>query len=489
MLTPAELERIPVEIQKLMIELSMRIMEDVIDRINMINSISRTADYEIYTLSRLGLSSDTIRKAIQYTLQKTDSEIDKIYDEIIREGYARDENLYNATGKPFTRYDDNIPLQQLIEAVKKQTRNELTNITQSTAFRVESGNTVSYHTTTEYLKSKLDEAVMDIASGAFNYNKAIKDTIHEMTKSGVRVVEYESGWHNRIEVASRRAIMTGVTQVTGKINDMNAEALETDYFEVSWHATARPTHQVWQGRVYNRQQLIDICGLGTGPGLCGWNCYHSYYPFLPGISKRTYTDEQLDAMNAKENEKKAYRGKEYTTYEATQRQRQLETQLRKQRQDIKLMERAGASEDDIVNVKSRYRGTMAEYVDFSKEMGLPQQRERIYSDGLGRVGGGNRVANIGKNGIINVKSTTTAGVPNSITQVIGKSGGITRNYYNSSGKWYKQITNNDHGNRKNHPFGQHGEHAHDIVWEDGKIVERKVRELTEEERKENQDIL
>jgi len=360
-------------------------MEDVVDRINTINSISRTADYEIYQLGRMGLSSVTIRKAIQTTLQKTDVEIDKIYDEIIKEGYARDENLYNATGKPFTRYEDNKPIQQLIEAVKRQTRDDIANITQTTAFRLESGGSVIYQTSAEFLKEKLDKSVMDITSGVFDYNSTIKKTIHEMTKSGVRTVEYEGGWHNRIEVAARRAVMTGVTQVTNQINEMNAETLETDYFEVSWHATARPTHQVWQGRVYSREELETICGLGSVAGLSGANCYHSYYPFIPGISKRTYTDEELDKMNAKENEKKKYKGKEYTTYEATQRQRQLEAVMRKLREDISLGKTAELPEDTITIDKILYRGAMQEYVNFSKQMGLPQQRERIYQDGLGRV--------------------------------------------------------------------------------------------------------
>lgn len=383
MLTPAELERIPVEIQKLILNLSIKIMEDVVDRIHAIDDISRTADYEIHLLNQLGLSSKTIRKIIQQTLKKTDVEIDNIYAGIIKEGYSRDEDLYKATGKPFTRFDDNIPLQQLIEAVKSQTKNEIKNITQTTAFRVSGGNYIS---TADYLKQKLSDAVMDITSGAFDYNKVIMETTKEMTRSGVRAVEYESGWHNRIEVATRRAIMTGVTQVTGRINDMNAEKLETDFFEVSWHGTARPEHQKWQGRVYSKKELETVCGLGTGPGLCGWNCYHSYYPFLPGISKRTYTDKELDKMNAKENEKKKYKGKEYTSYEATQYQRRLETLMRKQRQDIKLMEFGYVSQDDITNAKARYHSTMAQYVAFSKHMKLPQQTQRIYQDNLGVMG-------------------------------------------------------------------------------------------------------
>ena len=91
--------------------------------------------------------------------------------------------------------------------------------------------------------------------------------------------------------------------------------------------------------------------------------------------------------------------------------------------------------------------------------------------------------------IIEVKKTTQNAEPNSITQVVSKQGGISRNYYDSDGKWVKQISNNNHGNRKQHPFGKNGEHAHDIVWKDGEIVERLVRELTIEERKENEDIL
>ena len=91
--------------------------------------------------------------------------------------------------------------------------------------------------------------------------------------------------------------------------------------------------------------------------------------------------------------------------------------------------------------------------------------------------------------IIEVKKTTQNAEPNSITQVVSKQGGISRNYYDSDGKWVKQISNNNHGNKKRHPFGKNGEHAHDIVWKDGEIVERLVRELTIEERKENEDIL
>lgn len=123
-------------------------------------------------------------------------------------------------------------------------------------------------------------------------------------------------------------------------------------------------------------------------GLCGANCYHEYYPVVPGISKPTYTPEEIEEFNHKENEPVEYNGKKYTKYEATQRQRKLETTMRAQRQEIKLLKEGGANEDDLIAARSRYRGTSAEYARFSKAMDLPQQRERVTVDGLGNIGQG-----------------------------------------------------------------------------------------------------
>ena len=209
-----------------------------------------------------------------------------------------------------------------------------------------------------------------------------------MTNSGLRTVDYETGWSNRTDVAARRAVMTGLTQVTAKVNENNAEKLGTDMFEVSWHSGARPSHQVWQGRWYKSSELESVCGLGSVTGLCGANCYHSYYPVVPGISVPTYTEEELDEMNRQENIPIDYNGKQYTKYEALQRQRQLETRMRAERQKIKLLQDGEADETDIMLARAKYRGTSQEYTSFSKAMDLPQQRQRVTIDGLENIGVG-----------------------------------------------------------------------------------------------------
>lgn len=119
--------------------------------------------------------------------------------------------------------------------------------------------------------------------------------------------------------------------------------------------------------------------------------WHSFYAFIPGYSVRTYTDEQLQKLNEKENEEKVYRGCKYNAYQAAQAQRQMETKMRSQRAYIKNLERGDGSNDDILAAKARYLNTLHQYQAFSRKMELPEQMERVYMDGLGRVITDNRI--------------------------------------------------------------------------------------------------
>ena len=383
-MTQGELEQIPQPFVELMSDLEMRIMKDIIERIKANGFSPASADWEISRLQQLGESEEQIRKWIKETLEKTDDEVDKIFsDDVYREYYGHDRE-YQVSGFEQIPLEQNVQLLQVIEASKRQTKDTFKNLTGSTGFAIRdpaTGN-IMYSPTMKFYQQTLDAAIMDIKSGAFSYNTVLQRTINTMTTSGLRWIDYDSGWHNRVDVAARRAVMTGFRQVQGKINEQVAEQLQTDTYEVTYHVGARPTHQPWQGRVWTMQQLIDVCGLGTVAGLRGANCYHDYKPFIPGVSVRTYTDEQLDQMIAEENTPKEYLGKKYTTYEALQAQRRMETRMRKTRQDIRLMQDGGADPQDIVLKKAKYQGQMQTYKAFSEAMELPEQMERVYQDGL-----------------------------------------------------------------------------------------------------------
>ena len=259
-MTQGELEQIPQPFVELMSELEMRIMKDIIERIKANGFSPASADWEISRLQQLGESEEQIRKWIKETLEKTDDEVDKIFsDDVYREYYGHDRE-YQVSSFEQIPLEQNVQLLQVIEASKRQTKDTFKNLTGSTGFAIRdpaTGN-IMYSPTMKFYQQTLDAAIMDIKSGAFSYNTVLARTINTMTTSGLRWIDYDSGWHNRVDVAARRAVMTGFRQVQGKINEQVAEELKTDTYEVTYHVGARPTHQPWQGRVWTMHLLMEV---------------------------------------------------------------------------------------------------------------------------------------------------------------------------------------------------------------------------------------
>ena len=385
-MTPEELEKLPKPLERTMTALELSIMNEVIQRIKEVGRLTPVIDWMLNRLVAIGESKSRIKQLIGEAVKEADFKIDEIYKQAVLSDYIRNREIYEAAGVDYQPYEDNQWLQQVVDAARRQTKGSLRtleNITQTTGFNVMIGNQRVFTPLSEYLERSLDKAMLGITTGTRTYSQAIGEVIDEMTASGIRTVDYASGKSDRIEVAARRAVMTGVAQMTKQVSDKNAEELGTDHWEVDWHMGARNTgtgylnHQSWQGKVYSSEEMRTVCGEGEMLGFAGINCYHIKFPFLPGISKRKYTDEWLAEQNRKENEKKTFRGRDYDTYGALQYQRRLERTIRKQKQDVKLLEKAGADKDDITAAKCRLRLTNKAYVDFSKEMDMRQQRERL----------------------------------------------------------------------------------------------------------------
>lgn len=386
---PDDLARLPLELEKLFYELQDRIMTDVVRRIRKTGEITSTADYQLVKMQMLGESTEYIESEIKRIAGMADAEVWELYDQVVEKDYTRKKELYEQVNSNFVPYEENDTLQQWTNAVVQQTQGDIKNITGSLGFSVDmGGGKVVFTPLSEYYQKYLDRASLDVITGSFDYNTVLRRVVKEMTASGLQTVDYASGYHSRAPVAARRALLTGVQQLSAKMNEKIAKDLNTEYYEVTAHAGARPTHAVWQGRVYHYRDLGIVCGLGDVTGLCGANCRHSYYAFIPGVSVRTYTDEYLEEMRQKDAEIRTYHGKQYNGYTATQRQRQLETTMRAQRANIKQLKEGRADADTIRAAQSRYLNTLHEYQGFSKAMKLNEQMERVYMDGLGRMAGG-----------------------------------------------------------------------------------------------------
>ena len=391
--TPELLDALPEDLAELFRGLEDTLLDEICSRLALKDQLNEAAVQAIRALRSHGIDTKEIEKAIRKTSGISEKKLKKLFGDVI----ARNQKYYTSViDMAGLTQPDILVNTATIEAIRAQTLDEFHNITASMGFLVGKGRTML--PPARAYQWALDSAVMQIQSGAISYNQAIKSAVQQLAGGGLKVVSYESGHVDQIDVAARRAVMTGVNALNQKYAEHSADYLETDLVGVSAHIGARNTgsgmenHESWQGGVYRwaekpgdskgeYKDFVATTGYGQGAGLGGWNCRHTFYPFVEGVSEPTYSQSDLDAMKG-ENRKFVFDGKEYDGYTATQQQRSIERQIRKQKRLRDAYKAAGLKDDETAaNIKLRRLN--AKYKAFSEAAGLPEQRERTKVYGLG----------------------------------------------------------------------------------------------------------
>lgn len=379
-LTPEELKGIPEGFVKLFQELEDFIISDISKRIAKVGSLTDSAKLQVIRANEIGISIDSIKEKLEETLKISDEKLEDIFKEAGLYSMSKENALYSAAGLGEVSVLENTALKSIIDASIKQTSGELYNLTQSLGFAQKVNGKIVYKPIAKYYHDAMDLAVMQIKSGVTDYNTAIRQAVNKLCESGIRYVDYESGVVNRIDTAVRRAVLTGSNQMTQKMTIKGMEEVGNDFVETTAHIGARPSHDDWQGRVFcysgkSREYppFVESTGYGTGAGLGGWNCRHSFYPFVPGISVRAYTDEMLANIDPPPFK---YNGKEYTYYEATQHQRYIERKIRKTKTQLIGYNAAGLDKD-FQNASIRLKQQEKYYKEFSIAANIPMEKDRL----------------------------------------------------------------------------------------------------------------
>lgn len=231
-------------------DLELRIMKDIVRRIKKTGKITSTADWQINRLRILGYSSEDIEREIKKTLDASYPEMFELYDKVIDWEYVRNKDIYEQINAEFIPYEENRQLQQITDAIIQQSLEDLENVTKSLGFYLDYNGRKVLTPLSQVYTNYLDNACFDVVTGVFDYGSVLCRVVTQLTNSGLRQIDYSSGRANRVDVAARRAVMTGVANLTHKITEYHMEQLGCEYVEVSWHAGARPSHSVWQGKVY-----------------------------------------------------------------------------------------------------------------------------------------------------------------------------------------------------------------------------------------------
>lgn len=382
---PDLMDALPEELAELFRSLEITLLEEICSRLKLADQLNEVTVQDIRALRSHGIDLEDIEKAIRETTGISQKKLNELLDGVVARNQEYYTELINAAK---VTSPTQLVNEQDIVAIRRQTWSAFNNITGSMGFLVVHGGRLTMLEPAGAYQWALDNAVMQIQSGAVSYNQAIKYAVKSLADSGIKTVDYESGHVDQIDVAARRAVMTGVNQLCAKYTEQSAEYLKTEYFEVSAHAGARDkpgpspwsSHKDWQGKVYSTKSgdkypnIYEVCGLGAVDGLEGINCRHRRYPWVEGVSERTYTNKQLshidDGLGCE------FEGTTYSAYEATQQQRKIERTIRKLKREKAAYHAAGLTEDEQV-VSIRLRRLNAKYKDFSAAAGLPEQKERM----------------------------------------------------------------------------------------------------------------
>ena len=378
MLAPDYLDHAPDRLVLLFQQVEDDILRDVARRISKMEALTPTANWQLWRYEQTeALRQDVVKKLARYT-GKSEAEIRRLMQEAATRAMEAEDEIYYHYGREPTPFAENETLQALLNAGYQQTAGTFHNLTATTA------NTVSGQ-----FEAALDRAHLKVSSGAFDYKSAVKSAVDSLADT-MKYVTYPTGHTDTLEVAARRAVLTGVNQTGAKLQVARADEMGVEFFETTAHGGARPSHAEWQGRQFHRGGAVDYMGkhypdfeaatgYGTGAGLCGWNCRHTFFAIFPELgAPPAWTQESLEALNARDIE---YNGGRYTRYEISQMQRARERTVRKYKRRYLAEDAAGA---DTTASAVKLRQARQELADFIAATGGRADSARTSVAGFGR---------------------------------------------------------------------------------------------------------
>lgn len=366
MLRPEYLDSVPEHMLQLYSQAEADIIADMARRISTYDYYIPAAEHQYKKLIEMGYYHDYILQQLSGLTGTTREEIETLMREASQKALKFDDEIYKAAGLSPGPLEVSPALQSVFAAGVQNTGGLFENLTRTTA-----------GTASKQFENALDRAFMQIATGAFDKETSIRHAVKHLARNGVASVTYPSGRVDYIETAVRRAVVTGVNQTTIKMQLARAQEFGSDLVETTAHAGARPSHALWQGKVFSLSgnsgkypNFYEATGYGTGPGLGGWYCRHSFYPYFEGLSKPAYTRAELESMTAK---KLAYNGQQMTAFEASQKQRYFERQIRRWKREQAAM---AAAEMDTYEAAAKITHWRTELKDFLHQTGLKRQTAR-----------------------------------------------------------------------------------------------------------------
>ena len=412
MLNEHQINKLPERIYQRLAKMNTEYLTSIGEVIKKIGELRPTDVHKLQQMYNYGADVHKITNSLSAMSSKNVSEIYDIFDIVAKENYNFSKPFYKAKGMAFIPFEENESLQKYVKAIAKQTAGEYVNLTQHTAFSVfakdgksiaplfaSNKHKVATSLSDTYTKV-IDYAVSKVQLGGEGYNKAMRDVIKALASSGIKTVDYASGYSRRLDSAVRQNILWGIKECNQNTADMVGKEFGADGYEISYHSNPRPSHVEMGGRQYAIGRARTINGVHypsfekeAEPFLNEPNCLHFKFSILLGISQPAHDKDQLEQFKANDKKTFEFEGKKYTGYEGTQLQRRIENAVKNNKD---LLDAAKASGNKELEREAREKINLltSKYHQLSNTSGLPTKMERMSTIK------GKSVDNFRKSGII-----------------------------------------------------------------------------------------
>ena len=357
----------------------------------------------IQILKYNGNYEDIVREIAKYTNLNI-SEIDEIFSNYAKKDQLFYERFYKYRNIPFVEYAENEALKTQTQALANIVKNEMYNFTRANVL----GYTIrdlkgrpQFIGLRETYNRVLDEALVNVGTGKETFDSAMSRIMKDIGGSGLKTIEYESGRSMRLDSAVRMHLKGRLRELHNENQKIIGEEIEADGVEISVHGNPAPDHEEVQGRQFSNEEYeklnsgvsakdykgktytLDHDGKNGYRPISELNCYHYIYSIVLGVSKPRYTDEQLKEIIDNTNEKVEFEGKKYNKYECTQLQRNLEREVRKQK-DIQIFAKASGNDELVGEAQQKITQLTQKYKELSEISELPTKTKRLQVSGYRR---------------------------------------------------------------------------------------------------------
>lgn len=374
LLSESYLNSLPDPIAKNMEALNQYVVERICKRIQKIGKLTVQDAAKLYSaIEFAGADLQAIQNELERITGLNAKELDKMFEDVAAENVDFANTYYKARGMETLKdYTENAALRSFVEAAKKTAADGVTNLSSTTMIGFKSGKRVL--PLREYYIQTIDKAITFAQTGTVDYYTAMRSTVKEMASGGLRRVTFDSGYSRRLDSQVRMNLLDGVRQLNMAMLEQTGKEFGADGVEISAHALCAPDHQHIQGKQYSLAEFERLNRSLERP-IGELNCHHFTTPIVLGVSKPVYSASELREINKRSNAKVSYGGKTYTRYEASQRQRQLETAIRYAKDERDACVAAG---DKLGATQARKKSAAltAEYKRFSEAAGLTKRMER-----------------------------------------------------------------------------------------------------------------